>query len=305
MGTMHTQNEPDTDRIEIEKTDEALIVRIDGDLFCEYRYAFDPRPIIYPLHAPGGAMVTRHYPMDEAENESRDHPHHQSLWFAHGDVNGHDFWHPGTNQRRIVHDEFIEITPGIAEATVISTNLWMTEDGLELCAEKRTMIFAGDDTHRTIDFTFTLTSSVPELRFGDTKEGTMAMRLAPQLRLNGTVARGKALNSEGIQGKNVWGKRARWVAYSGPIDGQTVTVVMFDHPSNLSHPTWWHARDYGLFAANPFGVHDFENKPARTGDHTISEGETLTLRYRIAIFSNDPNAAQLEEEFARFAAKVR
>ena len=91
------------------------------------------------------------------------------------------------------------------------------------------------------------------------------------------------MNSEGVSGKDVWGKRAKWVAYSGPVDEKDVTVAIFDHPDNLRHPTWWHARDYGLVAANPFGIHDFEGKDPGTGDYVLSVGEMLMLRYQVVI----------------------
>jgi hypothetical protein len=133
----------------------------------------------------------------------------------------------------------------------------------------------------------------------------MAIRLAPPLRLRGEVAQGRCVNSEGVRDLEVWGKRARWVDYWGPIGGATVGVAILDHPGNRAHPTWWHARDYGLFAANPFGAHDFERLPAGTGDVRLAAGEALRLRYRFCFHAGDALAAGIEDEWRAYAAGSR
>lgn len=119
----------------------------------------------------------------------------------------------------------------------------------------------------------------------------MAIRLAPTMRVKGPVAEGHMLSSEGLMDGDVWGQRAAWVDAWGPVDGQTVGVAIFDHPANPRHPTWWHARTYGLFAANPFGAHDFEQKPAGTGDLMVLPGQSVTFRYRFVFHHGDPEAA--------------
>ena len=129
--------------------------------------------------------------------------------------------------------------------------------------------------------------------FGDTKEGSFALRLAPTLRLQGKVAAGSAVNSAGQEDGAVWGKRAAWVAYNGPVGDEEFTVAIFDHPNNLRHPTWWHARNYGLFAANPFGIHDFDGEPAGTGDYELAPGEELVLRYSVLLLRGERTPAQL------------
>jgi hypothetical protein len=81
---------------------------------------------------------------------------------------------------------------------------------------------------------------------------------------------------------------------------------MFDHPKNPRHPTWWHVRDYGLFAANPFGKHDFE--PAhkanpKAGDLTIPAGGRVTFRWRFYFHAGDEKTARIAEQFAAYAAE--
>jgi hypothetical protein len=138
----------------------------------------------------------------------------------------------------------------------------------------------------------------------------MAIRLAPTMQLaptpamkaKGQTARGHIVNSEGQTDGGTWGKRAAWCDYYGPVDGHVVGVAIFDHPSNPKHPTWWHVRDYGLFAANPFGVHDFERKPAGTGDIKIPSGESLTFKYRFYFHKGDDKQGKVAERYSEYAA---
>jgi len=131
----------------------------------------------------------------------------------------------------------------------------------------------------------------------------MAIRVAPTLRHEGDRAAGAMRNSEGVEGAAVWGKRARWVDYNGPVDGRAVGIAIFDHPENFRHPTWWHARAYGLFAANPFGVHDFEGAERGTGDRVVPAGGELRLRYRLLFYSGEAPAEELDSAFAEYAGR--
>jgi len=286
---------------ELLEVGDKVIVSIDGQPFTEYRYANPSKPILYPLYGPGGVRLTRDYPMvGGTPGEAADHPHHQSLWFAHGNVNGFDFWHGTEAGERIVHDRLLGVDWKGERAVVRARNLWQIGGERTLCVEERTMSFGFDERGRVIDFTFVLSPTDQPLVFGDTKEGTMALRLAPTLRLSGDVAAGRSLNAAGDTDGACWGKRAAWVSYYGPVGDRFVTVTLLDHPDNPRHPTWWHARDYGLFAANPFGVHDFEGRPAGTGDLRVELGETLTLRYRLRIAEGAPDPDELDDELRRF-----
>jgi hypothetical protein len=110
------------------------------------------------------------------------------------------------------------------------------------------------------------------------------------------------ITSGGATDQAAWGTRAKWVTYHGPDpQGHAVSVTIFDHPQNLRHPTWWHSRDYGLFAANPFGIHDFEKGGDKAkGNHLLAHGQTLVLRYRVLIESGGPDQAKLAEMHAAF-----
>ena len=300
-----------------ERAGDRVLVTVDGEPFTEYRPGGKADggghlPYLYPVYGPGGQALTRHWPMAEAEGEERDHPHHRSLWFAHGAVGladgskRYDFW-TGRDGSAIVHEQILAAESG--EVGVLRTmNAWLAAGGAgEMLREERTMTFRAGvfDTGqpwRAVDFDVRLQSGDAAVVLGDTKEGTMAIRVAPTLRHQGERAAGTMRNSEGVEGAAVWGRRAAWVHYSGPVDGKPVGIAIFDHPGNFRHPTWWHARAYGLFAANPFGVHDFENAAKSTGDWTIPAGGGLRLRYRLLFYEGEVLKQQLDREMERHAA---
>ncbi len=281
-------------------------VTIDGKLFTEYHHADCENPYLYPVIGPHGIPMTRNYPMRDVPGEAHDHPHHTSIWFGHDGVNGVDFWrtaNPGHG--RVVQQQVLRVATRSDRGVLETANQWVAADGTVVCHDRRKLSFHIVPAGRAIDWVITIEADEGAVTFGDTEEGTMAIRTHPNLRLeNGdgvTTASGQALNSEGVRGKDVWGKRAAWIDYWGRIDGHTVGVALFDHPQNVRHPTWWHARPYGLFTANPFGVADFEGKPRGTGDLAIPAGESLTLRYRFVIHEGDPGQAGIADEYERYS----
>ena len=291
-----------------------VLVTVDGEPFTEYRPGGEADggghlPYLYPVHGPGGQALTRNWPMAEVEGEERDHPHHRSLWFAHGAVGladggkRYDIWN-GRDGSAIVHRKILAARSG--ESGVLRTaNSWVDPNGGEMLREERTMTFrAGTfDTGqawRAIDFDVRLRAGDVGVVLGDTKEGTMAIRVAATLRHQGERAAGSMRNSEGVEGVDVWGKRAAWVHYTGPVEGKPVGIAILDHPENFRHPTWWHARAYGLFAANPFGVHNFEKAKKGTGDWTIAAGDELRLRYRLLFHDGEVSVEQLDAELAEY-----
>jgi len=296
-----TGKRKDDEAVKITDLKDKLKVEINGELFTEYNFkdknaAF---PYFYPLIGPTGINITRHWPMAEAENEEHDHPHHRSLWFTHGEVNGFDFWLGASG--KIVHDKFTEIKSGPEVGIIQSQNKWVAKDGQIVCTDIRTHRFYNTPQGKMMDFEITINASNGKVVLGDTKEGSMALRLAPSMRVEGKVGKGHIINSEGNQDKDAWGKRASWCDYYGPLNGEVVGVAIFDHPKNLRHPTWWHVRTYGLFAANPFGVHYFEQKPKGTGDLTIQAGESLTFRYRLSFHKGDDKQGKVAEYYSEYS----
>ena len=288
----------------VKETDGKVRVEIDGALFTEYHYQNAARPYLYPVIGPGGASMTRDWPMVKTTNEPTDHVHHKGLWFAHGDINGIDFWSEQKQFGKTAHQKFLQLTSGSKEGVIRSLNSWIGPTGVVVCTDERTIRFHADKEIRQIDYEITLIASQGELKLGDTKEGTMAIRLPATMSVSGPNAQGHILNSEGVRDGATWGKRAKWVDYSGPVNGKTMGVALFDHPKNPRHPTWWHVRTYGLFAANPLGAHYFEKQPAGAGDLKLAAGERVTFRYRFVFHAGAAQEVRLEESYAAYCREV-
>lgn len=288
-------------------SDSGLRVEIDGTLFTEYVTKETPRPFMYPIVGAAGENLVRNFPMKAGvAGEPADHKHHRSLWFAHGAVNGIDFWSEEKAFGTQKHVGFGDIKSSGNKGTFTTETKWVDAEGkVQLTDSRKITVTALPDGEKYLDFEITLKASEGEVILGDTKEGTMAIRLCPSLCLKGDGAKGHAFNNVGDKDKDIWGKKANWVSYEGPDPkGNDVAVVMFSHPSNLRSPMTWHARDYGLFAANPFGLHDFEGLPKgqemTRGDHKLAKGESLPLRFRFYFAKGKPEAAALDSKFAAY-----
>jgi hypothetical protein len=290
--------------VEITRLKDRLRVEINGELFTEYFFKEVPRPYCYPLMGPGNVAMTRDWPMKETPGEERDHRHHRSLWFAHGAINGQDFWSEEKAFGKTVHEEFLEVKSGQDAGVIKSRNKWVAADGKVVCTDERTLRIynPGRARERVLDFDITFFASNGDLTFGDTKEGTMAVRLAETVRLTRSAGKGHIVNSAGVRDGQTWGKRADWCDYYGPVEGKIVGIAIFDHPQNPRHPTWWHVRDYGLFAANPFGKHDFESLTDKhAGDLTVPAGQSVTFRYRFYLHEGDEQQAKVAERYKEYA----
>jgi len=295
-------------KVTVTKLADRIRVEIGGKLFTEYVTRGHEKPILYPVIGPHGIGMTRNWPMKKGvKGEANDHVHHKGLWYAHRPINGHDFWSTFATAGKSVHDKVIRIESGGQRGVIEAATKWVAKDGKVVFTDTRTLTFQVIDGARCIDWEIALHASGGALTFGDSKEGTMAIRTHPNLRLSNdpkrgvTTANGQALTSTGVSGPKVWGKRADWIDYWGKIDAKTVGIAIFDHPSNPRHPTWWMARSYGYVGANPFGIHAFEKKPAGTGDFRIKSGESATFRYRFVFHEGDPEQAKISERYGRYA----
>ncbi|MBI1368824.1 MAG: hypothetical protein GC162_09255 [Planctomycetes bacterium] len=290
--------------VTLKKLDDRVRVEVRGNLFTDYLFTGYNKPICYPILAPGQVPMTRDFPQkDDTPGESHDHPHHRSLWFTHGSVNGIDFWaeKPGETGSIVTTQTHIE------GPTLTTQDEWRAPDGKVILTDTRTLTFSATEDQRVIDIAVELHASHGDITFQDTKEGTMGLRTRPELRLTPVDKKAHseahALNSEGLKDKALWGKKADWVDYWAPINGQTYGIAMFDNPQNPRHPTYWHAREYGLVAANPFGVHDFtgQKDEPHLGDFPIKSGQSVTFRYRIIFHKGDPETAKIAEQYKAYA----
>lgn len=279
-------------------------IHIGESLFAEYLTASNGQPVVWPIIGPTGAPYTRAYPVGpRGENEATDHPHHQSLWFSHGEVNGYDFWANKLQEEacEIVHREFVRAESDGKTATLVTRNDWMVEGEQQQCEDQRTLVFGADEDTRWIDFTVKLISPTHEVHFGDTKEGTFAIRVAASMKVD-EPGQGRIINNRGQENGKTWGQPAEWVDYYGPVNGETGGIAIFSHPDNVQHPCKWHVRNYGLFAANPFGEHHFAKSDVTQGEVILKPGEELTLRYRAVFHRGDAESANIEQRFEAFAA---
>lgn len=256
-------------------------------------------PFLYPVHSPSGANVLRNWPMKpDFAGEEQDHPHHRGIWLTHGSVNGYDFWVDTGKGSPTIRTNSIADKVANKDAASFTADLTWVADKNELLKEVRRYRFSkpNADTIR-IDIESTLTAIADTVVFGDTKEGTFALRTDRTLRVKGETAKSTLTNSNGQTNLDAWGKKASWAAYSGPDElGKPAVVAIVENPDSFRSPTHWHARDYGLLAANPFGIHDFEKKKDKTlGNHTLKKDESIKLSYSVIVHHGTLETAKLNE----------
>ncbi len=272
----------------------------DNSIVADYLTLSKSKPIVWPLIGPGGARMTRDYPMvPDSKGEAHDHPHHRSLWFTHGDVNGTDFWLEGEKGGITEHQEFTELSGG-EQAVVASRNIWKTPAGEPVLTDHRRLTFGNDKSVAWLDCEFELAATHGDVQFGDTKEGTFGMRIAESMKVDAKNG-GEIVNSNGQTNREAWGVAANWVDYHGPIGDKQMGIAILCHPSSFHHPNRWHVRTYGLFAANPFGVHHFLGQKEPTAGVKLSDGESMVLRYRVILHAGDHRDAKIGELYADYA----
>jgi hypothetical protein len=292
-----------------ERNKHGVTIKIDGKPFTEYLTKAGHSPAMWPVIGPTGKPMTRSYPFTApVKDGTKDHPHHQSFWFTHDKVNGADFWEANKNDDKddsgvhIAHREFVDVSNTGSTAQIVTRNDWMN-GSKRVCEDRRTIVFGkGPADSRWIDFTIKIKATDGDVTFGDTKEGSFALRVADSMRVDAKPG-GHIVNSEGKENAAAWGLPARWVDYTGPVDGETVGIAIMSHPKSFRPLPRWHVRTYGLFAANPFGQKDFpEPDAAKQGEYTLKKGDSITLRYRVILHRGKTDSKQLEEAFQNFSA---
>ncbi|TDH25643.1 hypothetical protein EXU57_13150 [Segetibacter sp. 3557_3] len=267
------------------------------------------KPVLYPVNASNGVAVTRGFPLNTKPGDPIDHPHHIGIWFNFENVNGLDFWNnsyaiPPERKPKygwVKTDKILETTGGQTGVLAYHAN-WTDHKNKVLLEETTRYEFSASGSQRIIDRFTTLTAST-EVVFTDVKDGLFAIRVAHELQIptdedqkftddkgnvtvvkGGTdkVANGNMLSSAGKAGNEVWGTRAAWVKMFGKMSADSVTVAIIDHPKNVNYPTYWHARGYGLFAANPLGEKVFTNDQKST-NLKLNKGESVTFKHRLVV----------------------
>jgi hypothetical protein len=310
--------------------DRRVDVTIGGTPFTSYIWPTTiKKPVLYPLRAPDGTIVTRGFPLDPRPGERVDHPHHVGLWFNYGDVNGLDFWNNSdaikpeerSKMGTIVHGAIETAAGGEKSGTLVTGSDWLAADGTVLLKQKTIYTFSGDARTRTVDLEITLAAQDKRVALTDNKEGVLGIRVARQLEeptdkpevftdasgrpttvasMNNAGVDGVYLTSEGKKGSAVWGTRGKWCILTGDVNQSPVTIAILDRPGTPGYPTYWHARGYGLFAANPLGQKALSNGKDVL-DFALEPKQSVTFRYRVEIASGKWNAAQAEAAWQAWA----
>ena len=318
-------------RVEViaREADRRVDVTVDGKPFTSYIWPTTlKKPTLYPVRSASGAVVTRGWPLEPRPCERVDHPHQVGLWFDHGDVNGLDFWNNSdaipparaAKMGTILHRAVRRAEGGPDEGVLEVTAEWVDYQGKPLLREETRFVFRAADGLRGIDRITTLTALGQAVTFTDNKEGLIGMRVARALEqpsttpevftdaaghtttvpmLNNDGVTGRYRSSEGLVGDSVWGTRGRWTMLSGSVAGEPVTLAILDHPKNPGFPTYWHARGYGLFAANPLGQKAFTNGKDSL-NFRLGPQQATTFRYRILILSGSATPERIETYYRDF-----
>lgn len=301
-------------------------IKYNGQLltaYCYYDSVF--KPFLFPVNTLDGVTVTRGYPITPRTGDRTDHPHHTGIWMNYESVNGLDFWNNSTaisGEKRnhygtIRHDSISSANAGKSTAKLVTTAHWQRPDGHILLNEKTEFHFAVRENILVIDRVSTLTARELPVEFRDVKDGFIAIRVARELEMpskepgvfvdvHGNETKvpvdnqgvtGMYANNEGVKGDSVWSTKGRWTMLTGMKDAKPITIGLIDHPKNTGYPTYWHARGYGLFAANPLGRKVFSNGTDML-NFSLPPNQSVTFRYRFIIRSNKPSTP---EEMNRWA----
>lgn len=320
-------------RLVADPTGQRVDVFVDGKPFTSYLQP-DPvyKPILYPLRTAKGTVITRGFPLEPRARERTDHPHQVGSWLNYGDVNEIDFWGhsdaiPEAERAKmgtIRHRRIVRTTDGADGGELDVEMDWNRPNGRALLKEATRFVFRAGPDLRAIDRITTLTAVDQPVAFNPTKEGMFGVRVCRALEhpadkpevfidasgnpttvpvLDNAGVTGLYVSSEGLTGDAVWGKRARWVMLTGTVEGEDVALAILDHPKNPGHPTYWHARGYGLFAANPLGQKVF-SEGKEDLNFALEPDESATFRYRIVILSGKADAPRMEEQYKRFLAET-
>ncbi|MDR3234842.1 MAG: PmoA family protein [Planctomycetaceae bacterium] len=300
--------------ISLQKTPAGYDVLIDKQIFAGYITDFQGTPIVYPIIGPTGKKMTRDYPMNERKDETEitDHPHHRSLWFTHSNVNGLDFWtaehQTKQTQYKIIHRKFHQAKVMDNTAVIQTENEWIGKDNEPVCLDVRTLHFGLLDDKRYIDLGVTVKALQDKVVFGDVKDGTFGLRVPGTMSVTAKERHptwgGHFVNAEGLTDAAAWGKQSNWIDYYGPVEGETLGIAVLNHPSSFRYPTYWHIREYGLVAANPFGVHTFGKNPDKhSGDLALQKGGTFTVSYRIVLHKGTAKEAGIAQLFEQYRNK--
>lgn len=311
-------------------------ITIDGKPFTSYIWPTTlKKPTLYPLIDDEGVTVTRGYPLEPRPGERVDHPHHAGLWFNYGNANGFDFWNNSdaikpenrSKMGTILQTKILSTKSGPDRGELVVQSVWVTGENKRIIDQTTRYIFERRNHARVIDQEVTL-KALDRVVFNDDKEGVLGLRVARWLEspeenggaftdANGNPtnvdsaragaanpATGVYLTSEGVKGPAVWSTKGRWCTLTGNDGSHTASIAILDHPGNPGYPTYWHARGYGLFAANPLGRSIFDPKQPPF-NYTLEKDTSVTFSYRVILYSRATTPGEINHEADAFAAEYK
>jgi Family of unknown function (DUF6807) len=316
------------------EADRRVDITIGGKPFTSYIWPTTiKKPVLFPLRSAQGTELTRGFPLVQRAGERVDHPHHVGMWLNYGSVNGLDFWNnseaikPEEQPKygSIEHKSIVNVKSGAGRGELVVNEDWVGPDKSVLLKEDTRYIFHALGDVRMIDRITTLTVQDKPVTFGESKEGVLGIRVRRQLEdpaekgdtftdgsgkptkveaMDSKGVTGAYLTSEGKKGAEAWGTKGRWCALSGTVDDEPVTIAILDHPKNPNHPTYWHARGYGLFAANGLGGQQFDkNVPPRS--LTVQPGQQVKFIYRVLLLHGTPTVRDLNTRYTDFTKDLQ
>lgn len=318
----------------VKEQDRRVDVAIDGQPFTSYVWPTTlKKPVLYPLRTARGTVITRGFPLEQRPGERVDHPHHAGLWFNYENVNGLDFWNnsdaikpdDASKMGTILHRAVLSAKSGAQQGELAIDADWVSFDKKVLLNENTRFVFRGGPDFRSVDRITTLRALDQKVSFPDAKDGMLGLRVIRALeipsekpevytdasgrpttvaKLENTGVNGTYLTSEGKKGDAAWGTRGRWCNLSGMVGDEPVTITILDHPANPGFPTYWHARGYGLFAANPLGQKVFSNGKEEL-NFSLAPHASVTFRYRILISSSVATPEATEAAYRDFIGSYK
>jgi hypothetical protein len=330
-SAMQSSSDPNYVEVVPHEADRRVDIVVGGKPFTSYIWPTTiKKPVLYPLRSANGVVVTRGFPLEPRPGERTDHPHHVGLWFNYGNVNGLDYWnnsyaipaarasHYGT----IVHRAVRSTKSGSGEGILETTEEWIRPDNKPILREDTKYVFHASSGSRAIERITTLTALDSEVSFNDNKEGVIGMRVARSLehpsltperyadasgkvttvaKMDTAGVHGHYISSEGKEGDAVWGTRGKWTLLNGDVNGAPVTLAILDHPKNWGFPTYWHARGYGLFAANPLGQKSLTEGKAEATNYKLAPKASVTFRHEVLILDGTATPADVQKYYTAFA----
>ena len=238
---------------------------------------------------PSGIQVTRNFPARAPEDLDRNgksiiHPlMHPGLWMSFGWVDGNDYWRLTSP---VVLENFSEVpTNKPGWACFETRDRYLSKDRKEtICIQDTRYHLQHVEEGILLHWDSKFYNDERDFTFGDQEESGLALRIASPLRVEG--GKGRITNNRNeFNASGTWGKKFRWIDYSGPINDKQAGILVLPHPEN-PRKSWSHSRDYGVLASNPFPKQPKERREPYITT-TVKKGEHYRLRYSILIHESD------------------